>query len=218
MQRLGHNQNLLHTAEYLRQSFCLAAALEALRLSSSVRWLRGLRCAGLSYNRTARHRSADGALCVAERVPLVEVSRRHTGLAHVNVVRTVDDRGLRQAVDYLAGLGHRDIIHVDGGTMPGAAERRRGYRAAMRRRDLADHIRILPGDYTEESGARAARELLASRPRPPPSSPATTGAPALGLLDSLIRAKIEVPAEVSVIGYDDSSIAHLSFIDLTSVR
>ena len=77
MQRLGHNQNLLHTAEYLRQSFCLAAALEALRLSSSVRWLRGLRCAGLSYNRTARHRSADGALCIAERVPLVEVGPHH---------------------------------------------------------------------------------------------------------------------------------------------
>ncbi len=150
---------MLQTAEYLRQSFCLAAALEALRLSSSVRWLRGLRCAGLSYNRTARHRSADGALCVAERVPLVEVSRRHTGLAHVDVVRTADDRGLRQAIDYLAGLGHRDIIHVDGGTMPGAAERRRGYRAAMRRRDLATTSGSFPATTPRNPG-----------PAPPASS------------------------------------------------
>ena len=78
-------------------------------------------------------------------------------------------------------------------------------------------IRILPGDYTEESGARAAQELLSNRPLPT-AVIAGNDRCALGLLDSLIRMKIEVPADVSVVGYDDSSLARLSFVDLTSVR
>ena len=61
-------------------------------------------------------------------------------------MRTADDRGAQQAVDHLVDLGHRDIVHIDGGTLPGATERRRGYRTAMRRHGLDEHIRIMPGD------------------------------------------------------------------------
>jgi DNA-binding LacI/PurR family transcriptional regulator len=54
----------------------------------------------------------------------------------VDSVRTADDRGVRRAVDYLAQLGHRAIVSVEGETMPGANERRRGYRTTMRRHGL----------------------------------------------------------------------------------
>ncbi|WP_373866985.1 hypothetical protein [Streptomyces angustmyceticus] len=37
-------------------------------------------------------------------------------------------------------LGHRDIAHIDGSRVPGTADRRRGYRTAMTRHGLADHI------------------------------------------------------------------------------
>ncbi|MFI6578540.1 LacI family DNA-binding transcriptional regulator [Nocardiopsis sp. NPDC050513] len=153
---------------------------------------------------------------VAGRTPVVEINPR-TRAAGVDVVRTADGKGVRQAVDHLTRLGHRAIAHVDGGTMPGARERRNGYRTAMRRHGLAAHIQVHPGDYTEESGARAARDLLADDELPT-AVIAGNDRCAHGLLTAFLRAGVRVPEDVSIVGYDDSQLARLSFIDLTSVR
>lgn len=57
-------------------------------------------------------------------------------------------------------LGHRRIVHIDGGRGPGSAERRR---AAMPRYGLEAELRVIPGDHTERSGIEAGRLLLAER-------------------------------------------------------
>ena len=160
--------------------------------------------------------SARQLATVAEQVPVVDINRR-VRAAGVDSVRTADAHGVRQAVDHLAGLGHRAITHVDGGTMPGADERRRGYRAAMRRHGLAEHVQVLAGDYTEEAGARAARELLAGEELPT-AVIAGNDRSAHGVLATIVRAGVRVPGDISIVGYDDSRVAQLSFIDLTSVR
>jgi DNA-binding LacI/PurR family transcriptional regulator len=108
-------------------------------------------------------------------------------------------------------------VHIDGGDLPASAQRRRGYRQAMQRHGLGGEIRILPGDYTEESGATAARHILSEEP-PPTGIFAANDRCAHGVLDTLTRARIDVPGDISVAGYDDSEIARLSFIDLTTVR
>jgi DNA-binding LacI/PurR family transcriptional regulator len=153
---------------------------------------------------------------VAEQVPVVSINRR-VRADGVDDVRTADASGVRQAVDHLVGLGHQAITHVDGGEMPGADDRRRGYRAAMRRHGLAGNIRVLSGDYTEEGGARAARDLLTGG-RLPTAVIAGNDRSAHGVLGTFLRAGLRVPGDVSVVGYDDSRLAQLSFIDLTSVR
>jgi DNA-binding LacI/PurR family transcriptional regulator len=153
---------------------------------------------------------------VADQIPIVDIGRRITGDG-VDTVRVADEHGARLAVDHLAGLGHRSIVHVDGGDQPAAAERRRGYRRAMRRHGLHHEIRILPGDYTEESGAAAGRHLL-NDAQLPTAIFAANDRCAHGVLDTLIRAHIDVPGDISVVGYDDSEVARLSFINLTSVR
>lgn len=115
---------------------------------------------------------------LATQVPVVSVARwLRPAPPAVDVVRTADDEGARQAVDHLVALGHRAIAHIDGGRAPGAADRRRGYRTAMHRHGLDDHVRVLPGGLTEDDGARAARSLVAENPGPARSSPSTTGAP-----------------------------------------
>ena len=75
-------------------------------------------------------------------------------------MRTDDAAGLRLAVEHLRGLGHTRIALLDGGRTAGAAERRRGYRTAMRRSPALAEI-VLPAGLTELEGAGAARAFLA---------------------------------------------------------
>jgi DNA-binding LacI/PurR family transcriptional regulator len=86
----------------------------------------------------------------------------------------------------------------------------------MRRHGLADHVRVIAGDHTEAAGTRAARALLAGGALPG-AVVAYNDSCALGLLDAFNRAGVEVPADVSVAGYDDSSLARLAHVNLTTV-
>jgi DNA-binding LacI/PurR family transcriptional regulator len=152
---------------------------------------------------------------LATRMPVVIVARavRHRA---VDVVRTDDAAGLHQAVDHLVGLGHSRIAHIDGGRAPGAAERRRGYREALQQHGLTDAVWILPGGLTEDDGAAAAQVLLGANPRPTAVTVFNDRC-ATGALDVLWRAGLRVPDDMSVVGFDDSRLAHLSHVALTTV-
>lgn len=164
---------------------------------------------------------ASGAAVLAElaqQVPVVLVGRDvDVEIKGLTSVRTADAKGIRQAIDHLVELGHRDIHHVDGGDGPGSAERRRAYRAAMRRHGLGDNARVLPGAHNEEAGAAAAREMLCE-PTLPTAILAGNDRCALGLLDVFTRAGVNVPDQLSVIGYDDSHLSDYPLINLTTVR
>ncbi len=152
---------------------------------------------------------------LAAQLPVICIARRlPPTVPGVEVVRTADDDGARQAVDHLVSLGHRDIVHIDGGRAPGAADRRRGYRTAMRRHGLA--CQILPGGLAEEDGAAAARALRAVHPRAT-AVLAFNDQCAAGLLDAFLRSGISVPGQISVVGFDDSHLARLAHINLTTV-
>ena len=153
---------------------------------------------------------------LGRQLPVVVIGRRVAGDG-VDVVRSADADGVGQAIDHLAGLGHRAIAYVDGGRGAIASDRRRGYRTAMRRHRLGDHLRVIAGDHTEAAGARAGRQLLDDGEPLPSAVVAYNDHCALGLLDTLSRAGVEVPAEVSVVGYDDSSLSRLAHVNLTTV-
>jgi DNA-binding LacI/PurR family transcriptional regulator len=150
------------------------------------------------------------------RVPVVRVGRPPSKAA-VDVVHTHEGRGVDAALAHLVELGHRSIVFVDGGTLPGARERRRGYTAGMRRRGLSENVRVIPGDYTDQGGARAALALLASDELPTAVLCGNDWS-AVGMLTTLVRHGVCVPDDVSVVGYDDSLLAQRSYLDLTSVQ
>ena len=152
---------------------------------------------------------------LARRVPVVVVGRRMSG-STVDVVRTADGRGIGQVVDHLVELGHRRISHLSGGGGTIPADRRAGYVRAMKRHGLSDAIDIVDGDFTERSGMLAAQELLRRRRRPTAVCAANDQS-AIGLLDQLLRACVDVPGDIAVAGYDDSTLARLAHIDLTTV-
>lgn len=151
-------------------------------------------------------------------LPVVAVSRRISAdPPGLDVVRVADDAGVGEAVAHLTGLGHRDIAYLDAG--PGAipSERRRGYLRAMREAGLAERERLLRGGYDESTGMRAARELLDSGDELPTAIVAFNDRSAVGMLDVFSRSGVEVPGQVSVVGYDDDQLARLAHVGLTSV-
>lgn len=152
---------------------------------------------------------------VAATVPMVVVGRsvRADG---VDSVMTDEELGARLVVDHLAGLGHQRIVHIDGGRGAGAAPRRQGYRKAMERAGLGRFIEILPGDFTERAGTDAAAALVRRR-NLPTAVFAANDLVAVGAIETLERNGHEVPAAVSVVGYDNTFFARLRHVSLTTV-
>ncbi len=149
---------------------------------------------------------------LAGQLPVLVVARRVRSPS-IHVVRTADDKGIRLAVEHLISLGHREIVHVDGGRAPGAADRRRGYRTAMRSHGLP--VRVLPGGLTEQAGGAAARRLLSEAL--PSAVVAFNDRCAVGLLDTALRADVSVPGDLSIVGFDDDRLSRLAHINLTTV-
>jgi DNA-binding LacI/PurR family transcriptional regulator len=84
----------------------------------------------------------------------------------------------------------------------------------MRRHAFDRHVRIIPGGTTEEDGATAARALLDD---PPTAITVFNDRSATGVLDVLGRNGLTVPDDVSVVGYDNSRLARLAHVNLTTI-
>jgi DNA-binding LacI/PurR family transcriptional regulator len=87
----------------------------------------------------------------------------------------------------------------------------------MRPHGLGGQVRIIPGGLTEEFGGVPAQMLLNSTGSLPTAIVAFNDRCAVGLLDAFIRAGIAVPADVSIVGYDDDRLSRLPHINLTTV-
>src|SRR6266849_1929603 len=118
-------------------------------------------------------------------------------LPNVDVVVDDDFEGARLAVKHMVELGHHDIALIDGGQGAGAAERRAGYKAAMRRAGLASQIRIEPADFTEEGGYDGARRLLGHGRRPTAIFAGNVQS-AVGALNAIQEAELDVPRHISL--------------------
>ncbi|NGO13762.1 LacI family transcriptional regulator [Streptomyces sp. HC44] len=205
-------------AERLGYDVLLSATAQGRSEAKAVEALLSHRCEALIV--LGSDAEADYLDELAGRAVTVSVGRRVPG-ARVDSVHSAEGKGVRQAMDHLVELGHRRIVHIDGGRGPGSAERRRSYRAAMRRHGLDAELRVIPGRHTEESGIETGRLLLAERDRGQPLPTAILAGNdrcAMGVMMALARAGVEIPRDLSVVGYDDSHLSHLMPIGLTTVR
>ncbi|WP_432512205.1 LacI family DNA-binding transcriptional regulator [Kineococcus sp. SYSU DK001] len=152
------------------------------------------------------------------RAPVVVLGRRaRAGAAPgrgPDVVRASDEVGMRLVVEHLAALGHRDLLHVGGGAGDIAADRRAGVEAAAAALGL--RTRAVEAGFDEESGVAAARRALREG-WAPTAVVAVNDRVAVGFLDVLNREGVAVPGDVSLTGYDDSPLAQLGHVRLTSV-
>ncbi|MGW3288628.1 LacI family DNA-binding transcriptional regulator [Streptomyces sp. NPDC001002] len=152
---------------------------------------------------------------LAERMPVVVAGAREPVLPGVDVCAGDDEKGARLVTEHLIGLGHRRIAHIAGYGAVGEL-RRRSFEETMRAHGLADGARVEAGDMTEEGGYRAAVRLL-GRPDRPTALLTVNDIASVGALSAAEELGLRVPADVSVTGYDNTSIARLRHVWLTTV-
>ncbi len=152
----------------------------------------------------------------SKEVPVVVVGRPARA-ASVDSVADDDGAGALAVVRHCVALGHRRIAHIDGGEGAGAVERRRGYEEAMRKLKLSSEVAVGRGAYTEAGGYQGARELLERRPRPTAIFAANDLA-AIGALNAIEEIGLRVPQDISLVGYDNTSLAAMRHLSLTTVH
>jgi DNA-binding LacI/PurR family transcriptional regulator len=135
---------------------------------------------------------------------------------------TVDDcEGGKIATNHLLELGHRRIGIVGDRTenpfnFTSGRDRLVGYRQALTEAGLPfDPTYMREGEHGRKEAREMAHELLAL-PTPPTAIFATTDTQALGVLEAARERALQVPEQLSVIGYDDIEVAE--YLNLTTVR
>jgi LacI family transcriptional regulator len=115
-------------------------------------------------------------------------------------------------------VGHGRIAFVSGPKDNfDAQQREQGFRAAMAEFMPNAPLRIVAGDFTERSGHRAGRELLAAKSRPQAVF-AANDMMAVGCLQALKEAGLDVPGDIALAGFDDIPIARYVAPPLSTVR
>lgn len=150
--------------------------------------------------------------------PLVLVNRVLDG-SNVDSVHIDNRHGGYRATSHLISLGRRRIAYAGGRPDSSTHQHRyEGYRQAMAEAGLAiDKTLVTSGDFTQLSGTISAHHLLAV-PERPDAVVCSDDLIALGLIDALLGAGVDVPDDIAVVGFDDIPLASLRQIGLTTVR
>ena len=126
--------------------------------------------------------------------------------------------GALAMTQHLIGRGYRRIAMVCGpdGNFD-ASERLRGFHDAIARSQPRVEAQVVDGDFTEESGYRAGKQLLAGAKRPNAIF-AANDMMAVGCMYALIESGVRVPDDIGLAGFDDIPISRYVNPPLTTVR
>ncbi len=147
--------------------------------------------------------------------PVILINSRHEGFNYVDV----DNRkGALQALEYLFEMGHRDIAFITGKIETvNARERLDGYKSFMEEKScfLQDYVKY--GDFSKDSGYNEMLGLLELE-KCPTAVFCANDLMALGAIRAVREKNLDVPEDISVIGFDDLVISEYFTPPLTSVR
>jgi DNA-binding LacI/PurR family transcriptional regulator len=184
----------------------------------------------LNVVRLLRERRVDAIIVAASRVgnlyqvhlqdinvPIVLINNERSGV-YMHSVGTDDVAGGRLATSYLLGWGHRRIGYIHGQILKQSThDRHRGYELALQEHGLAlDPLLTVVGDGQAEGSQRAMLELIETQPRPSAVF-CFNDLTAIGALHAARSAGLNVPRDVSIIGYDNIALAAYVEPPLTTI-
>jgi LacI family transcriptional regulator, repressor for deo operon, udp, cdd, tsx, nupC, and nupG len=171
-------------------------------------------------------RQVDGLITLMRHLPKIQVTGR---LPIVNACEYVKNRDItsvrvdnvaaaRSAVSHLLTLGHRRIAFVSGpADSPISIDRRHGYEAALKQAGLSPRPSLIaPGDFSMESGVRAIEYFLAQKSKFSAVF-CSNDEMAIGAMRALATQGLNVPGDVSVVGFDDIRFARYTSPPLTTI-
>jgi len=176
-------------------------------------------------------RKVDGAAIMtseADPALLVELTRRDIPTVFMdtgkNSTRSANisidyEQGIQEALGHLFSLNHRRIAFIAGPLNLQSAQRRLdAFVSGMKSRgvEVGEEL-IEKGDHRIEGGMYAMRNLLRLHERPT-AVISSNDLTAIGALGTIHDAGLDVPRDISLIGFDDISFAHLTQPPLTTIR
>jgi LacI family transcriptional regulator len=184
-----------------------------------------------SYARLIRERHVDGIVLSGPRFDDQDLLRFHaegwpvvlmgqlpnTDLPFVDVDNI---GGATSATQHLINLGHRRIALITnaGLAYTASADRLAGYRQALESNGLTyDPALVACGDFTPQSGALAAEQILQQRPWPTAMFVASDTV-AVGALKTIRQHGLCVPQDIALVGFDDVPVAEFIDPPLTTIR
>jgi len=184
-----------------------------------------------SYVELVRGRHTDGLILSGPRYDDTYVRGLHQegfpivlhgrlGDADIPSVDVDNVQGASTAVSHLLELGHRRIGIVTNAPLAYAASRQRleGYRTALADAGLPyEEDLVRQGNFDEESGYAAIHELMALD-EPPTAVFVASDMVAMGALRALHEAKVRVPQEVALVGFDDITASRFITPALTTIH
>lgn len=184
------------------------------------------------YAQMLRRNEADGLIVLGHRLPPTarEIVRAQGAAAPVvngcefdpalgiPSVHIDNAAAARAVMEHLYGLGHERIAVVGGPPdNPLHQQRLEGVRSAGKARGRLRSLRVVPGDFSLESGHAAATALLAG-PQPPTAVFCFSDQMALGALAACRDLGIRVPDQLSIVGFDDLASSRFLTPPLTTIR
>ncbi|RNI24244.1 LacI family DNA-binding transcriptional regulator [Flexivirga caeni] len=152
-------------------------------------------------------------------LPVVVVDEPQEQLPPVTTLTVDNFTGGFQATSHLLDLGHRRIFYLGGPAKLGTEhERRRGYSEALTRAGIDTSADLaLSGSYTETFGVSALPHILTGKVQATAVFCASDHM-ALGLMSAAHVHGVQIPDDLSVVGFDDIQLAKYTTPGLTSVR
>jgi DNA-binding LacI/PurR family transcriptional regulator len=176
-------------------------------------------------------RKVDGVAVITsemEKELIAQMERRRLPMVFLDTGRVRDrisnikvdySTGIREAVEHLAGLGHERIAFISGPLdLRSAMTRRSAFLQWLKRYGLLrDEKLIETGNHKIDGGELAMQRLLAL-PHRPTAVLASNDLTAIGALRAIYSAKLRVPEEISVVGFDDIDFSQFTQPPLTTIR
>jgi DNA-binding LacI/PurR family transcriptional regulator len=160
--------------------------------------------------------SRAAAVCAARGVPIVMVNR--VARLHASAVTCDNFSGGQEVADFLMAGGHRRfgiVLGTEGAST--SDDRDAGYSAGLAAQGAEVSLRI-PGGSTYDGGYAAGRRIgVLGRQERPDAVFAVNDIMAMGLMDGLRQAGLDVPGDVSVVGFDNVGPSARTIYNLTTV-